>query len=723
MSLLGSFSTLLRSGRVRACGVGVFALVGLAAAGSAQDAPELFEAVAGSMSPPRVAASFERTIVARQRLVRLREEAFEGDPRKVILNLFPDARYEFLSSGPMTKLKSGNRVWSARREGVEEGYAVFVLGPHGVRGNVSDGTGRHYKILPAGPDTQELRQIVPPLVDLSNDAESPPTPRGNSASLRAAAPPRASASGTPVWDMLIVYSAAARQWAGGAAGMQAQVDLVFAEMNQAFGDSQVDAEMRLVGLAEMPVPSPEDTGNAFLNGITNDPALAALRDQYGADFVSVWITPNAPGGGRAWIMQNVGPGFASNAFGVVRVDLTDGPAWSFAHEIGHNAGLAHDRDNASVNGAYAYSYGYQQKAQSPRFHTIMAYSSGCSYPCPTVNQFSNPNVSHLGRPTGIASGANSADAARTLNQTAAVAAAWRETVVANVTPSKAGIFSGGRWVLDSNGNNSLDGQDRNWILGDFAGSQPVTGDWNGDGQDDVGVFNGGFWFLDANGNGAWEGNPNDRLFAFGWPGVTPVVGDWNGDGSASVGVYSNGFWFLDYDGNGLWDGGVNDKIFGLGWAGVELVIGDWNGDGRDKIGVFSNGFWFLDYDGSYSWDGGVQDQSFGFGWTGVTPLVGDWNGDGKDSVAVYNNGSWFFDYDGNAIWNPGIGGDRSLALGWTGALPVIGDWNGDGRDKAGLYSAGNWFLDSDGDAIWSSGAGDRSFPWGGASDTPLPGRW
>lgn len=721
MSLFGSCMRRPFSGSAR-LGLGLWAaLVFLPSTALAQEPLQLFESVQG---PVRVAASTDGPVVARQRLVKLRQEAFEQEHAPVVLNLFPDATYEFAPVHAARELPSGNRVWKARRPGVPGAYAVLVSGAHGVRGNVSDGTGRHYKILPSGTGVQELRQVLPPAVDLRDDAEAP---QGSSLAETAEAagfiaPPSSSAASTAIWDILVVYSAAGRVWAGGTAGMQAHVDLTFAEMNEALEASDVDARVRLAGLVEVTMPGTEATSTAFLNAVTADDDLADLRDQYGADFVSVWMSPGT-GGGRAWIMQNVGSGFASNAYAILAVEYADGPSYIFAHETGHNAGLAHDRDNASVNGAYSYSYGYQQKSQTPRFHTIMAYLNGCSWPCPTINQFSNPNVSYEGFATGIASGSNSADNARTLNQTAPVAAAWRDEVDPPAgVPDHVGIFSDGRWVLDSDGDGVFEVQDRNWVLGDFPGAQPVIGDWNGDGQDDAGVFNDGFWFLDANGNGSWEGAPNDRLFAFGWPGVTPVVGDWNGDGRTSVGVYSNGFWFLDYDGNGLWDGGANDKIFGLGWPGVELVIGDWNGDGRDKIGVFSNGFWFLDYDGSYSWDGGTQDQVFGFGWAGVTPLVGDWNGDGKESVAVFYNGSWFFDYDADTNWNP-AGADRSLMLGWSGAQPVVGDWNGDGRDKAGLYSSGNWFLDQDGNAIWNSSAGDRSFSWGGPNDIPLPGKW
>lgn len=84
-----------------------------------------------------------------------------------------------------------------------------------------------------------------------------------------------------------------------------------------------------------------------------------------------------------------------------------------------------------------------------------------------------------------------------------------------------------RWGLDSNANDTFDpGIDRDWVLGDFNGAQPVIGDWNGDGRDRAGVFSNGSWFLDDNGNGMWDGAPANRVFHFGTVGDAPMPGRW-----------------------------------------------------------------------------------------------------------------------------------------------------------------------------------------------------
>ena len=111
---------------------------------------------------------------------------------------------------------------------------------------------------------------------------------------------------------------------------------------------------------------------------------------------------------------------------------TDGSGWycsdlTYAHELGHNMGCAHDRDNAGVNGRYAYSYGYQ--APSAAFRTVMAYATGCGSPCTRVTHFSNPNVTYGGAATGVAQGSpDAADNAATINFTRTEMAAFRATV-------------------------------------------------------------------------------------------------------------------------------------------------------------------------------------------------------------------------------------------------------------------------------------------------------
>jgi hypothetical protein len=299
--------------------------------------------------------------------------------------------------------------------------------------------------------------------------------------------------------------------------------------------------------------------------------------------------------------------------------------------------------------------------------------------------------------------------------------AWRLASLLPSSTTKVGVYSAGRWQLDSNGNGVLSpGVDQSFDWG-WAETTPVHGDWNGDGKDEAGFFINGLWYLDYNGNGVWDGEATE-MYAFGMAGVEPKVGDWNGDGKDEIGIYIDGFWFLDMNGDGVWNGEPSDKMIIWGFVGSTPVTGDWNGDGRTKVGLYKDGLWYLDVDGNGIWDGGTTDKMIAWGWTGTTPVHGDWNGDGKEEVGVYLDGFWFLDMDGNGTWDGGTT-DKMIILGWSGTLPVVGDWNGDGKTKVGTYINGYWYLDHNGNGVWDGDSTDKAYLFGQAGDTPVIGRW
>ena len=114
-----------------------------------------------------------------------------------------------------------------------------------------------------------------------------------------------------------------------------------------------------------------------------------------------------------------------------------------------------------------------------------------------------------------------------------------------------------------------------------AGDVPVTGDWTGTGIDTIGIFNGGQWILDVDGDG--KRSEKDITLKLGQSGDKPVVGDFNGDGIDELGVYRDGHWHIDINHDGAIDD--SDLHHELGGAGQNPVVGDWDGDGADQIGV------------------------------------------------------------------------------------------------------------------------------------------
>ncbi len=213
----------------------------------------------------------------------------------------------------------------------------------------------------------------------------------------------------------------------------------------------------------------------------------------------------------------------------------------------------------------------------------------------------------------------------------------------------------------------------------------------------------------------------------------PISGDWNGDGTDELGFYrpSNHRFYLDWDGNGRWNSTLDRSSVAFGAleaVGDVPVIGDWDGDGADEIGTYNptTRQFTLDLDGSLSPTGNDLTTA-AFGAAGDLPLSGDWNGDGRDTVGVRRPGTrkFLLDSNGNGQWDGTAGGDTlTSAVGVSADLPVCGDWNGDGTDEVGVYrpSELRFYLDSNGSN--SLTADDlTSGPFGLAGDLPVAGRW
>ncbi|KAI9009283.1 Metallo-peptidase family M12B Reprolysin-like-domain-containing protein [Hyaloraphidium curvatum] len=238
---------------------------------------------------------------------------------------------------------------------------------------------------------------------------------------------RLSARQVATIDVLVVYTPQARAAVGGTANMEARIRLAVAETNQAYANSRINMVMRLAHAAEIGYGSGGDmyqdldrltaTSDGFMDEVH------ILRDNYGADVVSLWVSVGSYCG-LGWLMGAPSLGFASYAFNVVHYSCATG-YFSFGHEVGHNMGANHDRANSGGGQSYPYSYGYQEP--TGLWRTIMAYD--CPKGCARLQYFSNPAVTYNGRAMGIDSTqANGADNARTFNNHAQIMAAWRAEV-------------------------------------------------------------------------------------------------------------------------------------------------------------------------------------------------------------------------------------------------------------------------------------------------------
>jgi len=258
-------------------------------------------------------------------------------------------------------------------------------------------------------------------------------------------------------DVAVVYTPPAREAAGGAAAIEALIDLWIADTNAAYDASGVEQRLTLAVREEVDyVESGDSLVDMERLSEPSDGHLDSvhdLRDRSGADLVHL-IVGESDVGGR---------GQRPGAFSFCIVTFPDSSC--FAHELGHNMALRHDRYEKSEKGSEASSvelvpdpaYGYvNQQAfgagapESSRWRTIMAYETQCddaNFRCNRLLRFSNPRQQYDGDPLGVPqepanrSVDGPADAVAVLNATGPAVALWRDRpAAANRPPAPVGTL-------------------------------------------------------------------------------------------------------------------------------------------------------------------------------------------------------------------------------------------------------------------------------------------
>jgi len=255
---------------------------------------------------------------------------------------------------------------------------------------------------------------------------APPKPEGFTAEAKdtvSKTPPGWTDDGRVI-DVLVVYTARAEaQMTGRGRDIGDAIARAAAQADSAFRNSGIDLRVNVVH--HQRVGYVEDTRRPItdlrnLRGAAGA-EIRALRERYRADQVTVIRHPHR-GYNIAVNLKTIDPeemqDWYEYAYSVIRSDCVDESYRCFVHELGHNLGAGHNRDEGDGPGLFDDSYGYHHPEKITS-QTPCVFGTMQDYECADdqrillrILHFSNPNVQYQGHPTGVS---GRADNARAIN--------------------------------------------------------------------------------------------------------------------------------------------------------------------------------------------------------------------------------------------------------------------------------------------------------------------
>ena len=350
---LGATALGLASG-LHAAGIFISVESGGAAAGVA---PAATNALQKPNAPVVAGPSEQRVRVARHELAMAREDVETAGAGRLLLNVKDDVKLNVLVK--RTAPTRWGYSLSGRVAGVGLGFVTLVVHEEAVAGTIWT-PDFAYELHYVGRGVHILREVTDaPPVDCGVAATPDPQVVAD-----AAAQSRPD-DGSQV-DILVVWTPQRQREAGGVSQVRSQIDWLIAYTNDALERSGALTRLRLAGAEAVEYDAETVSASTSLTRLADpddghlDP-VHALRDTVSADLVSL-----AVGRDVTWNVANVlGPFSVIGDF-----------AHAFAHEIGHNLGLLHEREETRLS--YQQQFGHGFSINPPFcFSTIMSYGHRC----------------------------------------------------------------------------------------------------------------------------------------------------------------------------------------------------------------------------------------------------------------------------------------------------------------------------------------------------------
>ena len=327
----------------------------------------------------------------------------------------------------------------AQDDATDSEVALVVQGPD-VLGSIRRGA-EVYKVHPLGDgltvvyryDTSQLRRH-PPGWGRFMRRNAIPRQAPKASSRDDAGTSGAAADTGDVIDLLVTYTPAARTAAG---NIDTFIQFAIDNTHRIYRNSNIGLRLRLVHKHQVNYAQDPDMGVDLhrltdIDGTMDE--VHGLRDRYGADLVALIVGRATNACGLAWAPDfGAAPDrdFSEQGFSVTAHNCETATHHTFAHELGHNQGAAHDPDNSCFSPpcslppppTFPYRYGRCNTAEG--WSTTMSYKSNLQGGCPLeIEYFSSPTLNYRGTPTGDAA---RRDNRRVLLETARRVANYRQS--------------------------------------------------------------------------------------------------------------------------------------------------------------------------------------------------------------------------------------------------------------------------------------------------------